>query len=60
MIDFLKRILQFTRFFPSSTYTCFNIKGTKYLTRLRLGLSQYCDKKFQYGFTDSRNPITIL
>ena len=48
---FEKGILQFIRFSPSSTYNCFNNKGIKHITRLRLGLSHLCDNKFIYGFT---------
>ena len=44
---------------PSSsrTYNCFNNKGIKHITRLRLGLSQLLDHKFKHGFLGSLNPI---
>ena len=54
---FEKDILQFIRLSPSSTYNCFNNKGIKHITRLRLGLSHLCDHKFKHGFLDSLNPI---
>ena len=34
---FKKSILKFIRPSPKSTFNCFNAKGIKYLTRLRLG-----------------------
>ena len=54
---FKKSILNFIRPFPSSTYNCFNTKGIKHLTRLRLGLSNLRYHKFKHGFLDSLNPI---
>ena len=54
---FKKSILQFIRPSPGSTYNCFNKKGIKHITRLRLGLSHLCDHKFKHGFLDSLNPI---
>ena len=54
---FKKCILKFLRPSPNSTYNCFNIKGIKYLTRLRLGLSHLREHKFKHGFLDSLNPI---
>ena len=54
---FKKSILQFIGPSPSSTYNCFNKKGIKHITRLRLGLSHLCDHKFKHGFLDSLNPI---
>ena len=54
---FKKSILQFLRPSPSSTYNCFNNKGVKHITRLRLGLSHFCDHKVKHGFLDSLNPI---
>ena len=42
---------------PRTTYTCFNKKGIKHITRLRLGLSHPCDCKFKHGFLGSLNPI---
>ena len=54
---FKKCILNFIRPSPSSTHNCFNTKGIKYLTRLRLGLSHLREHKFKHGFLDSLNPI---
>ena len=54
---FKKSVLQFIRSSPSSTYNCFNNKGIKHITRLRLGLSHLRDHKFKHGFLDSLNPI---
>ena len=54
---FKKSILQFIRPSPCITYNCFNNKGIKYITRLRLGLSHLHDHKFKHGFLDSLNPI---
>ena len=54
---FKKCILKFIRSSPDSTHNCFNTKGIKYLTRLRLGLSHLPEHKFKHGFFDSLNPI---
>ena len=54
---FKKSVLQFIRSSPSSTYNCFNNKGIKHITRLRLGLSHLRDHKFKHGFLDSLNPV---
>ena len=54
---FIKSILKFLRSSPNTTYNCFNTKGIKHLTRLRLGLSHLRDHKFKHGFLDSLNPI---
>ena len=54
---FKKSILKFIRPFPNSTYNCFNTKGIKHLTSLRLGLRHLCDHKFKHGFVDSLSPI---
>ena len=42
---------------PNNTYNCFNTKGIKHLTKLRLGLSHLRDHKFKHGFLDSLNPL---
>ena len=54
---FKKSILQFIRPSPSSIYHCFNNKGIKHITGLRLGLSHLRDHKFKHGFLDFLNPI---
>ena len=43
--------------YPSSTYSTFNNKGIKHITRLQLGLSYLREHKFKHGFLDSLNPI---
>ena len=49
--------MKFIRPSPNSTCNCFNTKGIKHLTRLRLGLSHLWYHKFKHGFLDSLNPI---
>ena len=38
-------------------YNCYNPKGIKLLTRLRVGLSQFREHKFKHSFQDTLNPI---
>ena len=38
-------------------FNCHNPKGTKLLTKLRLGLNHLRDQKFKHIFQDSLNPI---
>ena len=52
-----KSILHFIRPSPSMSYSCFNTMGIKHLTRLRLGLIHFCDRKFKQSFLDLLNPI---
>ena len=54
---FKKRILSFIRTSPNSTFNCHNPKGTKLLSRLRLGLSHIREHKFKHSFQDSLNPF---
>ena len=49
--------MQFIRPSHSSIYNCFNNKGIKHITRLRVGLSHLRDHKFKHGLLDSLNPI---
>ena len=49
--------MEFIRPSPSSICNCFNTKGIKHLTRLRLGLSHLRDHRFKHSFVDSLNPI---
>ena len=42
---------------PNSIFNCYNPKGVKLLTRLRLGLRHLHDRKFKHSFQDSLNPI---
>ena len=50
--------MEFIRPSPNSTHNCFNKKGIKHITRVRLGLSHLRVKKFKSGFLDSLNPIS--
>ena len=50
-------MLQFIRPSLSSTYNCFNNKGIKHITRLRLGFSHLRDHNSKHSFLDSFNPI---
>ena len=54
---FKKRILSFTRPMPNSIYNIHNPLGIKYLTRLRIGISQLKEHKFRNNFQDSINPM---
>ena len=54
---FKKSILQFTTPSPGSAYNCFNNKGMKHITRLRLELIYLRDHGLKHGFFDSLNPI---
>ena len=54
---FKKRILSFIRPSPNSTFNCLNCKGTKLLSRLRLGLTHLREHKFKHSFQDSLNPF---
>ena len=54
---FLKGFLKFIRLSPNNIYNCFNTKGIKHLTKLRLGLSHLRNHKFKHGFLDSLNPL---
>ena len=51
----LKNLIQFIRPSPSSTHNCFNNKGIKHLTRLRLGFSQL--PQIQHDFLNSFTKI---
>ena len=53
---FKKSNLKFIRP-PNSKYNCFNTKGIKDLTRLRLGLSHLRYHKFKHRFLDLINSI---
>ena len=54
---FKKSILQFIRPTPKRTFNCHNPIGIKLILRLRLGLSNLRDHKFQHNFLDCLNPI---
>ena len=54
---FKKSLLKFIRPLPKSVFNCHNYKGTKYLTRLRLGLSHLREHEFKHSFQDTLNPF---
>ena len=54
---FKKSILKFKRPSPNSTYSSFNTKAIKHLTRLRLVSSHLRDHKFKHSFLDLLNPL---
>ena len=53
------RLLQFVKPSGKTLYTCLNLIGTKYLTRLKLGFSHLCYRKFKLGFPDTIDPFCI-
>ena len=61
---FNETILQFIRSFKNSVCNCYNPKGIKFITGLRLGLSHLQYHKFKHSFQDSieeeNNLIGIL
>ena len=54
--EFVKKICRPS---PNSVFNCHNCKGTKYLKRLCLGLSQLPDKKFKRTFKNILNPFCM-
>ena len=54
---FKKTLLNFIRPSGIIVFNCYNPKGVKLLTKLRLGLSHLRDHKFKHSFQDSLNPI---
>ena len=54
---FKEKLLKFMRPSGNNVFKCYNLKGIKLLTRLRLGLSHLREHKFKHGFLDSLNPI---
>ena len=56
---FKKRILAFIRPFANSTFQCYNPKGLKLITRLRLGLSHLRFHKFKHTLTPICNCGTV-
>ena len=48
-------ILKFIRPKPNNVYYCNNPKGTRLLTKLRLGLSHLCKHKFKHSFQECFN-----
>ena len=56
-IDFKKNILSFKRPKANSVFNCNSSKGLKFVTRLRLGLSQLRKHKLKHSFQDSINTL---
>ena len=54
---FKKNWLKFIRPSPNSVFNCHNCKGTKYLTRLHLGLRHLREHNFKHSFQDILNPF---
>ena len=54
---FKKNILKFIRPTANNIFGCHNLKGIKYLTRLRLGLTHLHEHKFKNNFRDKLNPL---
>ena len=54
---FKNNILKFIRSTANKIFGCHNLKGIKYLTRLRLGLSHLHEHKFKNNFRDKLNPF---
>ena len=54
---FKKILLNFIRPSESTVFNCHNLKGVKLLTRLKLGLTHFCEQKLKRSFQDSLNPI---
>ena len=54
---FKNKFLMFITPSPNSVFNCYNRKGIKYLTRLRLGLSHLREHKFKQRFQDTMNPL---
>ena len=52
---FRKSNLKFIRPAANSLFNCHSSKGIKFITRLRLGLSQLREHKFKHSFQDSLN-----
>ena len=49
--------LKFIRPIANTLFGCHNLKGIKYSTWLRLGLSHLCEHKFKNIFQDTLNPL---
>ena len=54
---FKNNILKFIRPKPDSFFNCYNLKGIRLITRLRLELSHLCEHKFKYNFPNCLNPL---
>ena len=49
-------ILKFIRPTPRSFFNCYNRKGIRLMTRLRLRLSDLCELKLNHNFQNCINP----
>ena len=54
---FRKKFVKFIRPSVNSFFSSHNPKGTKFITRLGLGLSHLREHKFKHSFQDSLNPF---
>ena len=54
---FKNSILKFIRPSPNKVSQCYNPKGIKFVTRLRLGLSPLREHKFKHSFRDTVNQL---
>ena len=54
---FKSNILKFFRPTPRSFFNCYNHKGIRLMTRLRLGLSHLREHKFNHNFQNCINPL---
>ena len=57
LISSKKNILKFKRPTANNIFGCHNLKGIKYLARVRLGLSHLYEHKFKNNFKDTLNPF---
>ena len=57
---FKNNILKFIRLKPNSFFNCFNLKGIRVITRLRLELSHVHEHEFVYNFQSCLNPHCSL
>ena len=54
---FKSNILKFIWPSSNSIFDCHNPIGIKYITQIRLGLSDLRERKFKHGFQDTLNPV---
>ena len=57
---FKNNILKFIRPKPNSFFNCYNLKGIRLITQLRLELSHLREQKFKYNFQNCLNPLCSL
>ena len=56
-VVFKNNILKFIRPKPNSFFNCYNLKGIRLITQLRLELSHLHDHKFKYNFQNCLNQL---